>query len=59
MRAMSRLTSRAGCASATCAWAAVVISSMSAAGTPPELMAQVSSNERLRTFLSRFSASAH
>lgn len=33
--------------------------SVSAHGRPPELMAQVSSNERLRNFLSRFSATAH
>ena len=32
---------------------------ISAQGTPPALMAQVSTNERLRTFLSRFSATAH
>ena len=32
---------------------------VSAHGKPPELMAQVSSNERLRNFLSRFSATTH
>jgi polar amino acid transport system ATP-binding protein len=32
---------------------------VAAQGTPNELMAQVATNERLRTFLSRFSASAH
>ncbi len=32
---------------------------VSAQGTPDELMAEVNSNERLRNFLSRFSATAH
>jgi polar amino acid transport system ATP-binding protein len=32
---------------------------VSAQGTPDALMAEVASNERLRTFLSRFSATAH
>ena len=32
---------------------------ISAQGKPDELMAEVSRNERLRTFLSRFSATAH